>query len=274
MIKIDYSNKKIRVETQNVSSILSLPLKLSVRSHVNKKEIWSSELNDWWWAEFPNNEMNDIIIYDSNQNVILERAWNVIDDGTDIYKSLYFYCKEIEKKGKKPKGVAIGTHDGLFGEWGPCILDNITEATLVEGSQNQFNKLKESYEDLPNVTLINSVVTSDGKPVEFFEGGLGYTNSIVERVINNWEKEEINSNLRESISINDLLSSGVDWIHTDVEGYDCNLILGIDTEKLPNLIIFEYENLTSEENEILKNHLEELGFILNYKQVSCLAIRK
>ena len=274
MIKIDYSNKKIRVETQNVSSILSLPLKLSVRSHVNKKEIWSSELNDWWWAEFPNNEMNDIIIYDSHQNVILERAWNVIDDGSDIYKSLYFYCKEIEKKGKRPKGVAIGTHDGLFGEWVPCILDNITEATLVEGSQNQFNDLKESYENLPNVRLINSVVTSDGKPVEFFEGGLGYTNSIVERVINNWEKEEINSNLRESISINDLLSSGVDWIHTDVEGYDCNLILGIDTEKLPNLIIFEYENLTSEENEILKNHLEELGFILNYKQVSCLAIRK
>jgi hypothetical protein len=64
MIKIDFSDKKIRVETKIVSSILKIPLKLSIQSHVTKNEIWSSQLNDGWWAEFPNNEMNDAVVTD------------------------------------------------------------------------------------------------------------------------------------------------------------------------------------------------------------------
>ena len=66
MINIDFSNKIIRVETKKVSTIFKTPLKLSVQSHVTKKEIWSSELNDGWWAEFPNNEMNDVVITDND----------------------------------------------------------------------------------------------------------------------------------------------------------------------------------------------------------------
>lgn len=274
MINVDFSNKKIRVETQNVSSIFNLPLKLTIRNHVNREEIWSSELNDWWWAEFPNNEMNDVVIFDSNENIILERKWDIVSDGSEIYKTLYFYCEQIKYKGKRPKGIAIGTHDGLFGEWVPSVLENITDAVLVEASNLQFQRLKQSYSGLTNVELMNELITYDGEPVEFFEGGLGYTNSIVERVITNWEKEEIKSNIKESVSINNLITSEIDWIHTDVEGYDTMLIMGIKKEKLPKLIIFEYENLTSQENELIKSYLLQLGYNLNYKEVSCIAIKK
>jgi hypothetical protein len=274
MINIDFSNKKIRVETKKVSTIFKTPLKLSVQSHVTKKEIWSSELNDGWWAEFPNNEMNDVVITDNDGKVIANRNWNVIQDGDLLYKSLYFYCLNIFNRGRMPKGIAIGTHDGLFGEWVPCVLEGITEAILVEASKPQFDKLKENFEKFYDVSLVNSLITTDGKPVEFFEGGKGYTNSVVERVIRGWEKEEINSSIKESISINTLIETKVDWLHLDVEGYDIKLLMGTDPEKLPNLIIFEYENSKEDENSQIKQYLTNLGYELDYSKVSCLALKK
>jgi hypothetical protein len=274
MINIDFSNKKIRVETKKVSTIFKTPLKLSVQSHVTKKEIWSSELNDGWWAEFPNNEMNDVVITDNDGKVIANRNWDVIQDGDLLYKSLYFYCLNIFNSGRMPKGIAIGTHDGLFGEWVPCVLEGITEAILVEASKPQFDNLKENFEKFYDVSLVNSLITTDGKPVEFFEGGKGYTNSVVERVIRGWEKEEINSSIKESISINTLIETKVDWLHLDVEGYDIKLLMGTDPEKLPNLIIFEYENSKEDENSQIKQYLTNLGYELDYSKVSCLALKK
>jgi len=279
MINIDYSNKKIKVETKKVSSIFNTPLKLSIQSHVTKNEIWSSPLNDGWWAEFPNNEINDVVITDNDGKIIVERRWDIIQDGNELYKTLYYYCRQIHDSGKMSKGVAIGTHDGLFGEWVPCVLKGITEAVLVEASQPQFEKLKENFKSYSNVKLINSLVTTDGKPVEFFEGGLGYTNSVVERVIKNWEKEDIKSTIKESISIEKILNDSfdgndIDWLHTDVEGYDVDLIKSIPVEKLPKLIIFEYENLEKEKNSEMKEYMESIKYDLNYQKVSCIALKK
>jgi len=277
MIKIDFSDKKIRVETKTVSSIFKTPLKLSIQSHVTKNEIWSSQLNDGWWAEFPNNEMNDAVIMDKDDKVIAERKWDIIQDGNELYKSLYFYCLNIFNSGRIPKGIAVGTHDGLFGEWVPCVLEGVTEAILVEASQHQFEKLKESFDKFANVILVNSLITTDGKPVEFFEGGLGYTNSVVERVIKSWEKEEIKSTIKESVSITNLIDKSfdvtIDWLHTDVEGYDADLIKSIPVEKLPNMIIFEHENLESEKSSEMKEYLENIGYDLNYQKVSCICLK-
>jgi hypothetical protein len=277
MIKIDFSDKKIRVETKTVSSIFKTPLKLSIQSHVTKNEIWSSQLNDGWWAEFPNNEMNDAVIMDKDGKVIAERKWDIIQDGNELYKSLYFYCLNIFNSGRMPKGIAVGTHDGLFGEWVPCVLEVVTEAILVEASQHQFEKLKESFDKFGNVILVNSLITTDGKPVEFFEGGLGYTNSVVERVIKDWEKEEIKSTIKESVSITNLIDKSfngtIDWLHTDVEGYDADLIKSIPVEKLPNMIIFEHENLESEKSSEIKEYLENIGYDLNYQKVSCICLK-
>ncbi len=277
MINIDYSNKKIRVETKKVSTLFKLPLKLSIQSHVSGKEVWQSQLNDGWWAEFPNNEMNDVVIYDSEGNFVTSRRWNVIQDGSELYKTLYLFCDQIFKRGRRPKGIAVGTHDGLFGEWVPCVLDNITDAILVEASKKQFDALEENLKNIPNVTCVNSLITSDGKPVEFFEGGLGYTNSIVENVIKSWEKEEIKSTLRDSISTEELIKGldggDIDWIHTDVEGYDSKIIMSIPIELLPKMIIFEHENMSEEENEILNKFLVDRGYNLNYQKVSCVGIK-
>ena len=213
------------------------------------------------------------LIRDCDGNVIAERTWTVIQDGDELYKSLYFYCKQIYNSGRRPKGVAVGAHDGLFGEWVPCVLDDITDVTLIEASLPQFEKLKNNFNDFNNIKFLNSLITTDGKPAEFFEGGLGYTNSVVERVIRGWEKEEIKSSLKESTSIEELMTDDIDWLHLDVEGYDAQLLLSLKSEKLPKFIIFEHENLNEYEGEQVKRYLTKNGYILEYRSVSCFAIR-
>lgn len=275
MIKVEYSNKEIKVNVEKISTLFKLPLRFSVISSVSSKEIWSCDLKDNWWATYPNNEMNDVKIVDADGDLVLSKKWDVLEDGSHLYKVLYYYCQNIiAKEGRKPKGLVVGTHDGEFGEWVPCIFSDLSEATLVEGSKSQFDKLVANYEKYSNVRMINGVVTTDGKPVEFFEGGLGYTNSVVERVIRSWEKEEINSSLKESISINDLIKDKIDWLHLDVEGYDIKLLMGTEPEKLPNLIIFEHENSKEDENNQIKQYLTNLGYELDYRKVSCLALKK
>jgi hypothetical protein len=274
MIKVEYSDKEIKVKVEKISNLFKLPLRFSVISSISSKEIWSCDLNDNWWATYPNNEMNDVKIVDADGDVILNKKWNM-EDGSHLYKVLYFYCQNIiAKEKRKPKGLVVGTHDGEFGEWVPCVFGDLSDAKLVEASKPQFDKLFENYKNHSNVQMINSIVTTDGKPVEFFEGGLGYTNSVVERVIRSWEKEEINSSLKDSVSINDLIDNKIDWLHLDVEGYDIKLLMGTDPEKLPNLIIFEYENSKEDENNQIKQYLTNLGYELDYRKVSCLAIKK
>jgi hypothetical protein len=60
MIKVEYSNKEIKVQVEKISTLFKLPLKFSVISNVSFKEVWSCDLNDNWWATYPNNEMNDV----------------------------------------------------------------------------------------------------------------------------------------------------------------------------------------------------------------------
>lgn len=275
MINIKYTHPDIRIETQQISFLYSLPLTVNIKSHVSNKVVWSCKLNDYCWAAFSNDSIFDIEVLDANNKIVTSRKWDTINDGSYLDKALYFYCANLDN----PQGLAIGTHDGEFGEWVGPVLNNLTKATLVEASTPQFIELSKNYKIFSNVELIHNLVTTDGSEIEFFEGGKGYTNSVKEKVIRNWETEEIKSHLRESISINDLLTSispnkKLDWLHLDIEGYDAEIIKSVNLELLPNFIIFEHNNLSIEE----KNNIEQYLLNQNYtiwknNPVSYLAIK-
>ena len=201
--------------------------------------------------------MFDVEIVDSRGILIYRKNWDVMEHGNYFYKSLYLYNKSILSSGKLPKGLVIGTHDGEFGEWVPIVLNRECYTVLVEASDKQFFKLSKNYHNNSLVSKVQNLITPNGGEVEFFEGGEGYTNSVVEDVIRSWETEEINSTKRNSISITDLIlkhcDGYIDWLHLDVEGLDNELIMGIDETKvnLPNFVIFEDYNLpTEKKNEI------------------------
>ena len=275
MIDVNYNHPNIRVETKEVSKLYNLPLTLNIKSHVSKKIVWDCKLEDNYWATYANDSIFDIEIKDANNNTIIYREFNVLEDGSYLDKALYLYCSTLNN----PKGLAIGTHDGEFGEWVIPVLEGKTQAVLVEASSPQFEKLTINYGKTLPVQLIQNLITTDGSKVEFFEGGKGYTNSVKENVIRSWETEEISSNLRESISINDLINQvspdkKLDWLHLDIEGYDAEILKAVNVDLLPNFIIFEHNNLSMEDKLRLENYLINLGYYLNRDDsVSYLAIK-
>jgi len=165
----------------------------------------------------------------------------------------------------KSNGLVIGSHDGRNGHWIYPIKNNLSEALLIDGSEKQFGKLKKNYEWKPNVNFLNTIVTPYGGTVEWFQGGEGYTDTVVSDLIHNWlEESQITNVTKESISFVELTNNNnFDWIHLDVEGIDGDLILSL--EKLPNVIVYESMNLDSE----MEKKLNDWFLKNNYSTLVC-----
>jgi hypothetical protein len=266
MINIEYNSDGIKVTVGEVSKIFNdnqLPLKVSIKKYVSGETIWSTNVTDFMWVAFPQTEMKNVVIHDSQGNLIKEYKWSVFDHGSIHYKSLWLYCRGLINRGKKPKGIAIGTHDGEFGEWVPVADHFFSDIVLVEASQKQFDKLSQNYTNRKDLKLIKELISIDGDEVEFFEGGEGYTNSIVERVIRSWETEEITKSLKKSKSFNSLIEDQggkVDWIHLDVEGLDVQLLVSLKKEYIPDFIIFEDYNLSEEDRISIGDWIKQNNF--------------
>lgn len=276
MIDIDYSNGKIKINTGDLGGLFTnLPLKFKIKKVISKEIVWETSLNSFMWAEFGTNEINDVVVEDSLGNFVYQYHWDVIQHGSIFYKSLWLYCKSLINNGIKPRGVVVGTHDGEFGEWVPLARHFMSDMLLVEASQKQFDKLYQNFSDKPGITFLNDLITTDGSDVEFFEGGAGYTNTVVERVIRHWETEEVHSSKRTSTSFNSLIDGygKVDWLHLDVEGLDAKLLMSLKEENIPNFIIFEDYNLDPEEFSRVSNFFRDRGFKLHSEAGICMVFK-
>jgi FkbM family methyltransferase len=261
---IEY-NDTIKVLTYELTNLFKneeLPLKIEFVRTVNNKNMWDTNISSNSWAVFPNSEMVDVLIKNKYDRLIHTRKWDIKIDGDFIYKKIWNYCNNRNTLGLKNKGVVVGTHNGEFGEWVPVAIDNLSNIVLVEASQKQFETLIENYRNYENLQFVNELVTKDGGNVTFYEGGEGYTNTVVKRVIDYWEKEPITETERVSIKFSDLITEDVNWIHTDVEGIDYELIMSLSDNQLSHLdiIIYEYNNSTPDERELINNYLIEKGY--------------
>ena len=281
MITVTYNSEGIKVNVGHISKYNpNLPLRLKIKKHVSGEEQWSTSLNDNWYATYPNTEMFDVEIYDSKDRMVYCKRWDVMEHGNHFYKSLWMYNKGVLSEGKFPKGLVIGTHDGEFGEWVPIVEKRECSVVLVEASNKQFQKLKQNYKNNSLVKPIQNLITPNGGEVEFFEGGAGYTNTVIENVIRHWETEEIKSTKRPSISITDLIinecGGHIDWLHLDVEGLDAQLIMGIDESKvsLPKFIIFEDYNLIQDKKDEIYSWLYNKGYVTYSEGGICEAIKE
>lgn len=258
--KIDY-NEGIQIQTFNLNDFFKdsdLPLKFLFKKQVNDRLVWEVDLNNNSWAMYPTKEMIDVEVKTKYERIVYKKEWDVINDGSFIYKKLWLYCVTNENN----KGLIVGTHNGEFGEWVPIILNELSQATLIEASQKQFQSLIENFQQKKNVEFLNELITPNGDNILFYEGGEGYTNTVLKRVIDYWEKEPITQTLRSSIKFSDLITPDITWIHTDVEGIDYQLIMSLSDQQLSQLdvIIYEYNNSSPEEREIINNFLIDRGF--------------
>jgi FkbM family methyltransferase len=281
VVRVEYNNDGIRVEVDDISKIASLPVKVEIIESIGGKVVFSREVTDNMWVTYPVGEMKDVIIRDVNGVKIFERKWNLMDGGR-LYKCLYGYCHRMTLQNNKLRGLAVGTHDGAFGEWVPAVREKMSKAFLIEASNKQFNELCKNYKDFSNVKLYEKLITTDGKDIEFFEGGgddEGYTNSVINEFFKKQNIKERYSRISPSTSLNEFIvkemNSKIDWLHLDVEGYDAKLILSIDETlyNLPKLIIWEYEHIEEEEKISLEKFLYDRGYIVDYDNNNAMATK-
>jgi hypothetical protein len=230
----------------------NLPLKLKLKNIVTGEIHYQVDLNPNAWAVWSGAELiTDILIYDSTGNLIFEKKWDVTEYGDLVEKELWYYLKGRKNRGVKSNGLVIGTHDGRNGHWIYPIKYGLSTATLIDGSDKQYIELKKNYYNNPFVETKNLIVTTDGSDVEWYQGGEGYTDTVVKELIEAWIVDNtIVKSQRKSVSINQLMNQNeYDWLHLDVEGIDGDLILCL--EQKPNIIIYESMNLSQEMNDKL-----------------------
>lgn len=269
MIEVKYNREKNStiVITHDLSVIEEhVPIKVKLRNIVTKEIHFETELYSNMWSHWVGAELiTDVLFYSKNGVLIHEYKWDVMKDGDDIEKNLWIYLQGRKALGLFSNGLVIGTHDGRNGHWIYPILEGLSKATLIDGSTEQFSKLKQNYKDNKNVRFINEIVTVDGSDVIWYQGGEGYTDTVVKELIVGWVGgQPIRESYRKSLSFNELLEKeNFDWVHLDVEGIDADLILSMT--KRPNVIIYESMNLGSEISQKLSDWFSNK----NYRTLTC-----
>jgi hypothetical protein len=230
----------------------NLPLTMKLKNIVTGEIHYQVTLSPNAWARWCGAELiTDILVYDSTGELIYEKKWDVTKHGDNVERDLWYYLKGRQNRGVKSNGLVIGTHDGRNGHWIYPIKNGLSTATLVDGSDNQYIELKKNYNNNPFVETRNLIVTTDGSDVEWYQGGEGYTDTVVKELIESWILDEtITKSKRQSVAINQImLEKEYDWLHLDVEGIDGDLILCL--EQRPNVIVYESMNLPQEMNDKL-----------------------
>jgi hypothetical protein len=241
-------------------------LTFQVINKIDGKIKWESSLSPGTWSYFvePCNSIAKIL--DPHGNIISRWEWDTLLHGDDSHSLFMLWCL----KNKGAKGIAIGTHDGTTGEWVEPLRSGLIEAFLVEASTIQYNDLVENYKDIDKCFPIFSLITPDGGDCEFFESPDGFTNSVIENHVLNYSSD-VTKVVKKSKSLNDLicevgLSDEIKWLHLDVEGIDADLVMSLDETriKLPEFIIYESLNLSTEKKEDVYKWLSERGY--SYKE--------
>lgn len=262
MIKVTYNREKNQtlVQINNLNLIKDLlPLRVEFVNIVTNEVHYTSILTSNSWTSWQGAELiTDVMVYTKDGHLLQKFEWNVYENGDEIEKTLWFYLKSRKNLGLSSNGLVIGSHDGRNGHWIYGVKENLTKATLVDGSVTQFGRLTSNYSSYNNVRMLNTIVTTDGNDVTWYTGGEGYTDTVIPELIRDWLPEsEIIKHERKSISINNLIEKeSYDWIHLDVEGIDDFLILSLN--KFPNIIIFESMNIPQDRIDKLNEF-----FVLN-----------
>lgn len=265
MIKLIYDRYKnsTTVSLSDMTQISdNLPLTLKLKNIITGEIHFQLEMMPNVWTNWTGAELiTDILIYDSTGELIYEKKWDVTEYGDLVEKDLWYYLKGRKNKGLKSNGLVIGTHDGRNGHWIYPIKHGLSTATLVDGSDDQYVELRKNYYNNPFVETKNLIVTTDGANVEWYQGGEGYTDTVVKELIESWlVDKEIRKSSRSSVSINQLMSEKeYDWLHLDVEGIDGDLILCL--EQRPNVIIYESMNLDQNMNDRLGEWFNTNGYV-------------
>ena len=190
---------------------------------------------------------------------------------------------KIVKENNFTKIIQIGSNDGITDDYVKKIIEkNNLKGVLVEPSLKPFLKLKENYNKIKNISLVNKALDKDIEPKNFYQIDEKYLSFYHENisVLSSFSKDHL---LKWGIKSKHIVSTKVECINwknlfqnfnfsdvqiicIDTEGHDHILISDLINEtNVRPVIVFEWVNLPNNElNEILillkKNNYELLKF--------------
>lgn len=272
MIKFEYTHPndtdyegliKVSVDTSDMLPLreTQFPLQLMHKS-LSGEVTWNAELQPGWWSAYSMLTYTTLEVIDAEGNEIMNWKWDPFLHGDFAHQAFEIWARN----NRGANGVAIGTHNGMTGEWVGPLNKGLIKGTLIEASDRQFYELRKFYGKKPWIECRQELVTPAGGYIDFYEGGEGWTNSVVKESTSKYvDPSAITSTVRLSISVNGLLSQvaergKIEWIHLDVEGLDEELIRSINPEFLPSVLIYEHENTTEEVNDSLFEYLRSLRY--------------
>ena len=160
-------DNKVTFRTHGVSKIINkneFPLNIYISKYINDEIVWKTTANDNWFVDYNDFNFKNISVTTKSGKIIFEERF-VPNKQDSLHQLFLTYCSS------KPNnfGLAIGTHDGEYGEWVQSVKEGHTNAILVEASDKQFSGLTDNYKSIKNVKLIQSLITTNGDEVSFFE---------------------------------------------------------------------------------------------------------
>ena len=272
-ISIEYTKNKsleskceLSCKLQFNSQTLNYPLIVYFTSQ-SGNILWSTTIpSSNIWCELPSSRNLDIRIIDNKGEIVLNHIWedNINSDVCEL--KFIEWCKFfISQENKKPKGIVVGSHNGLTGEWVNANNKNLIGSTLlIEPNEKPFQQLISKYQNDFKFSFKNILVSETGGYMEFYtnENEDSESSSIIMSNVNKYHKNIITKQLY-SRTLNDLIVEfSPDWIHLDVEGLDAKLLLSTSDDVIKRLkfIIWEDIFLTEDEKTLLENKLTYNGF--------------
>ncbi len=214
----------------------------------------------------------DISLYTEEGTHIFTRTWDAILDGDKLEKAFSFFCNA----NPGCKGIVIGSHDGVWGHWVDSARKG-TECLIIEGSKKQFTQLEKNYSKYANCTLLNHIVTVDGGDVTWYTTDKGYSDSVIPGISEKFNHvDDVFQETHPSKPINEIIREHgyekFDFLHLDLEGYDADLIMGL--EYFPRLIVFENEHVKDAgKYDSVIDFLKKKGYNIIEEGIDTMAVR-
>lgn len=204
---------------------------------------------------------------------------------------IYEILESFSRATKQVYFIQVGCCDGVAGDpLHDLIVKDQWSGILIEPVKYLFERLEANYQECSNLIFRNIAISNEDSSRDFWylrenTDALPFwyeqLGSFLPEVIlkSNTEipniKDYLVSEKVDCLTLETLIEQHniekIDLFHTDVEGYDFEIIKQIDFEKFhPAIVMYEHKHLTESDKEESRNYLKSKGYTVIYDHIDTL----
>ena len=176
------------------------------------------------------------------------------------------------------KFVQVGANDGVrFDSLYSKVTAHRCAGLVIEPLPDLFARLKANYADYPSVVAVNKAIHSGAQRMTMYRASQRAVDSLAEWMsgIASFDRRHLVKHgvpeshiIEESVECDSLMNIlesksflDANVLQVDVEGYDAEIIGGIDFSRFkPRLLKYEHKNLAVESRNLTEQRLRSVGY--------------